>query len=524
VEAPSGTVWVGTGPGELWRFENGRFTGFLPPATWPFSRCATLCADQPGVIWMGTLGGGLVRFENGQFTRVTSGQGLPHDHITQLLDDGMGNLWAGTMGGIFRSAKAELTDVAAGRANRVHCTAYGLHEGLPALECSARFHPACWRSRDGRLWFATVKGLASVDPREVESHRRAPPAWIEELRVDGGMRDFDRRNAVTIEPGRHYMQFRFTGLDFSAPDKVRFRWKLEGVEQEWQDGDRQRVVGYGPLSPGEYSFRVLAGNNDGVWNEQGDALAFTILPHFWETWWFKTATATSIVGGFALLTVVSLQRRYRRRLDLLERQRGIERERSRIAQDLHDDLGTTLTQIGLLSALLERGGNTPSEAQELTRQIRTRAREMVSALNEIVWAVNPKNDSLNETLGYFGNFAEQFLRSTPVRCRLDFPESMPDQALPSEVRHPLFLAFKEALNNAAKHANASELCITARQADRRVVIQVKDNGRGFDLSRRATSGNGLSNMRGRLEKLGGRCEVSSQPGRGTTIEFHLPEA
>lgn len=534
-EDAAGALWIGTGPGALWKFDQDKFTCFQPPAQWPSVRFSAVLPETNGAVWVGTLGGGLLRFYDGKFTRCTTQNGLPDNNITQLLDDGQGHIWAGTYAGIFRASKTNLEAAAAGARAHVACRVYGRFEGLPALECSSGFQPACWHAQDGRLWFTTANGLVSVNPAEVKPNRLPPVVIIEDLLVDGKPRALsvaneflaatnERTSVLQIEPGRHYLQFRFTGLNFAAPDGVRFRVRLEGAESRWRDIGRERRAGYGPLPPGHYRFRVLACNNDGVWNETGAALAFAVRPHFWETWWFKAGLAA---GGFTLLgfmVALAQRRRYRHKLERVERQREMERKRTRIARDLHDDLGTTLTQISLLSALANRDQTPPAEAKGIIEQVRGCAREMVTALDEIVWAVNPQNDSLAELANYLGHFAEQFFRSAGIRCRLDIPNQLPARQLPAEVRHHLFLAFKEALNNAARHSRATQVLVRIEVRDNEAVISVEDNGHGFDehdaSSRR--EGNGLINMRQRIGEAGGRTEVRSVSGQGTIVFFHLP--
>jgi signal transduction histidine kinase len=273
------------------------------------------------------------------------------------------------------------------------------------------------------------------------------------------------------------------------------------------------------LPPGPYRFRVLAANSDGVWNEKGAATSFIVLPYFWETWWFQALLITSVGAGLILSVTFRLRRAHRVELERLARTHEMERERTRIARDLHDDLGTSLTQISLLSSLLERESLPPVETRSLTQQIRATTRTMVTALNEIVWAVNPKNDSLNELIGYLGNLAEAFFRSGPIRCRLDIPSDVPERSVASEIRHGVYLAFKEAINNVAKHSHATEVLVKVLCDGNNLQIAVEDNGVGFDPVAKQ-SGNGLTNMNQRLQKMGGSCTVRST-SNGTTVFFEL---
>ena len=297
---------------------------------------------------------------------------------------------------------------------------------------------------------------------------------------------------------------------------------MEGYDPTWHEANGDRSVTFLPPGPGDYRFCVQAANSSGLWTEGGDTLAFTVLPFFWETWWFKTVVVAFILIALCMGVGLSIHRRYRLRLERVERQHEMERERARIARDLHDDLGTNLTQISLLSALVSRESTPQAEVVDLTRQIRSKSRQMASGLNEIVWAVNPRNDSLNDVLGYFGSFAADFLNATQIRCRLDLPDQVSNHRLSAEARHNLYLAFKEALNNAAKYSDATEITVVARETEREVEITVRDNGRGFTLAQRNGGGNGLQNMRERLEKIGGQCDIDTS-GQGTSVKFRLPK-
>lgn len=521
-QGPAGTVWFGTEPGDVWELKDGALTRHHPPAEWANARVSALLPDSDGGLWVGTLGGGLLRFANGGFTRITTKQGLPDNSITQLLSDEEGNLWGGTYAGIFRASKNALKLLAADAVDEIPFSVLGRFDGLPAQAYSGWFQPACWRSHDGTLWFTTVNGLVSIDPKAFVVNRRPPPVIIEEMRVDSEPRDIRSAasHGIRIEPGRHYVEFRWTGINFSAPDKVRFKWLLEGAEKQWQESVTERSRGYGPLLPGNYRFRVFAANSDGIWNNEGATVAFTVLPFFWETWWFKTGMLLLVAAALVLGVTWTLRRRHRLELERIERRHEMERERARIAQDLHDDLGTSLTQIGLLSSLLNRENTPFAEVRSLALEIRSTSRAMVTALNEIVWAVNPKNDSLNELVGYLGNFAEAFFRSGPIRCRLDIPTDLPDHPIPAEVRHALFLAFKEAINNAAKHSKATEIHVRIHCENNVIHIAIEDNGIGFDPDA-CREGNGLANMKNRLRKIGGKCEIRGTPDAGTTVSFWL---
>jgi signal transduction histidine kinase/ligand-binding sensor domain-containing protein len=547
-EDQRGNIWIGTGDSGLYKLAGGKFTAYQVNDSLGNQAIWSLLPDGDGTLWIGTFRGGLLRFNGGKFTRYTTQDGLPSDVICQILDDGLGKLWIGSHKGIFYLPKNLFKEFDAGKIQSLPCIAYGLYDGLPTLECSGNYQPASWHGHDGTLWFATVKGLVSVRPAEVPVNRLPPPVVIEEVFVDGKpfgkeirptdknktsgaiapapSAGFSSATALQIPPGKHQFDFHYTALSFAAPDKVRFRYKLEGLDEGWVEVEGKRTAHYGPLRPGEYRFHVIACNNDGIWNDDGSAINLKELPHFWELGWFEVLMGVICVGIIAGAVRFVVTRKLQRKLQQLRQQRAIERERERIAKDIHDDLGAGLTQIMLQSALARR--EPEEQIQTHLAQISGTARELVGAMDEIVWAINPENDTLDGLVTYAGKFVQEYVTQAGLRCRLDLPAQLPSLVLSAETRHNLYLAIKEALNNAVKHAQASEICFLLKMQPSGFSFVIKDDGRGFVPggaempsadSSRVSSGHGLRNQVERLEKIGGACVIRSDPGKGTEVEL-----
>lgn len=525
---PQGSIWIGLGDGRVMRFADARFVEFRPRDAESGHPVWSLHADVDGTIWVGTFRGGLLRLRDGRFARYTTAQGLPSNIICQVLDDGAGQLWMGSYGGIFRVAKSALNTQTGGA---IPVVSYGRSDGLPTLECSGNYQPSAWKGRDGRLWFATAKGVVSVDPAEPALDRPPPTAVFEDLMVDqqvltwpGEGSDRAGQSGARIPPGPHRLEFRYTGLSLSTPEQVRFRYRLEGLEQGWVEAGTQRSAHYSYLPPGQYRFLVSASHGGGRWSAPSTSPAFTVLPHYSETWAFQLALGVGIVGLVAGVARYVTARRLKRKLERLEWQQAIERDRGRIARDIHDDLGAGLTQITLLSELARR--EPPHEMEAHLGQISDTARELTRTMDEIVWAVNPRQDTLDGLVTYICQFAQEYLTMAGIHCRLDVPEHLPAMRLTADVRHNLFLAVKEALNNIVKHADAREVWLRLMQDRGNVTLVIEDDGHGFGgLSAavptgvRTTTGQGLDNLAARLTTIGGRCSISSQPGRGTRVEL-----
>jgi ligand-binding sensor domain-containing protein/signal transduction histidine kinase len=539
-EDSEGALWIGTNGDGLYRLKAGQFTRFGMAQGLGSETIWSLLADSDGAIWVGTAHGGLSCWHQGTMTTCTTRQGLVNDVICQIFDDHRGCLWLGSHGGVFRVRKEELDRLDGSGDRKVECLSFTKADGLPSMECSGGFQPSGCRSRDGRLWFPTVKGLTVLDPAKIRINLIPPPVVIEDALVDEMLEPLDRTVSgasepqasfasqsapvsarLRVGPGKQRFEFRFTGLSLTSPHKVRFKYKLEGLERKWTDAGTRRVANYGYLPPGNYRFRVAACNNDGIWNEDGDALALSVLPYFWQTGWFQVLAAGLLLAVTALVAQQVSTRRLQLKLRRVEQERALERERTRIARDIHDDLGARLTKIGMLTAQAERQAQSVGSSPPQLHEIALTAREMVQAMDATVWAVNPRNDTFDHLANYLMHYVQEFFRYSNVVCRLDLPTELPDWPVSAEVRHNVFLVVKEALNNVARHADASEVRLELSLTNSTLRIAVSDNGRGFDPATPRQRGNGLQNMAQRLQQLGGRLLVESAPGAGACIMLEL---
>ena len=367
-----------------------------------------------------------------------------------------------------------------------------------------------------------------VDPSDTKVNQLPPPVVIEEIIVNGHVVSpggSSLQSTLKIPPGQQRYEIHFTGLSFVAPEKMRFQYRLRGWEDEWVNAaNEKRVAEYSYLPPAHYTFEVRACNSDNVWNPVAASFTMDVLPHFWQTWWFDLVTA--LVAGAFVVSVVWYfsRRRLRRKLEDIQRQQAIERERTRIAKDIHDHLGANLTRISLLSQSAQGELQNTTQAAAQLERIYDTSRELTRSMDEIVWAVNPQHDTLDSLASYLGNFAQEYLVSLHIRCRLEVPLQLPHWPISAEMRHNIFLAFKEVLNNVVKHSGATEVSVFLTLDGDTATIALSDNGKGFDpatIAPRPGRGNGLKNMAQRLEKIGGRCTVHSRPNGGTEIKFSL---
>ena len=521
-EDNEGNIWIGTSGG-LARWKKGRLTVFTEQNGFPNDAVLSIYQDANQVFWIGTASHGLFRFSGGKFFNYTRQMGLFSDAVFTTMEDDNGYFWMTCGSGIYRVARKELEDCASGKRPGITSISYGRADGLVTEQCNAVAQPTVCKTKDGRLWFATAKGLSTIDPNsDLNKNDLVPPVVIEKTLSDRKPLAIES-GSVRVEPGHRNLEFCYTALSLRSPEKNKFKFKLGGFDSDWVDAGTRRAAYYNNLAPGRYEFHVLACNNDGVWNEKGASLAVIILPHFWQTPAFMIVsiflTGSTLIGMVRYVSV----KKYKHRLALLEQQHQIEKERTRIARDIHDDLGASLTQIALLSELGQKEQSNLAAVTQHFQRISGTARELVQGMDQIVWAVNPKNDTLDNLANYICHFAENFFQLTPVRCRLDVPANLPACALSAELRHNIFLVVKEALHNVVRHAEATEVWIRLLVQGEIFTVLIEDNGKGFEGSpTNASLSDGLENMPKRLESLGGKFSLQSRPGKGTRIQFQIP--
>ena len=534
-QEPDGTLWIGSLGGGLAQLQHGKLTLFTTRDGLQSDLIRSLLLESDGTLWIGTDGGGLNRWSQGRMAGFTTRQGLQDDIILQILADDDGCLWLGCNRGIYRVTKRALNDVANGRSAPLRPLKFGISEGMESEQCVGNFGAAL-KTQAGHLWFATTAGTVIIDPRQQSRVAVSPTALMEDVLLDNqelknlpaGGSDFAghtfTNSALTIPPGKHNFEFHYTGIGFNAPEKIRFRYRLEGLDFDWTEAGETRIARYGYIPPGTYRFRVQASHFTGAWNETGAGLSFEVRPYYWQTQWFKALSAFALLclmaGGIRLVE----RRRYRLRIKRIQQERAMDNERTRISRDLHDELGSELTHISMLSDVGQPDANPGARLEKLEKRVQsisTAAVNTVRSLDEIVWAVNPRNDTLRSLAEYLTQFIRELIENTEVDCRFQIAESLPEGPIPPELRHNLFLVAKEAVNNALRHSRATKMSLGLRTDGPKLEIYIEDNGIGFDPAAIQTrkGRNGLENMRQRLKALGGQLFIETRPGQGTTVRL-----
>jgi ligand-binding sensor domain-containing protein/signal transduction histidine kinase len=524
-----GNLWIGTERGGLNCLCDGKFIAYQQTNGFPSDNISSLYVDAENVLWIGTLGSGLVRFHHEKWTHYTARDGLISNGIDYLTEDNQGCLWIGSNRGVMRVPKKALNDFANGTANFIPCRGFGKADGLPASECTSDSQPAACRTHDGILWFPTIAGLASVDPAQFHANTNPPRVLIESVLIE--RQELNRNSllfklpeTIVIPPGKEHLEIEYSSLNLAAPNSARFKYRLQGHEKDWNDVGNRHVASYTKLSPGNYTFEVTACNEDGVWNETGASIAIVVQPPFWRTWWFITVATLALLGMIVGIVHFISTQKLQRELATLRQQEALEKERARIARDIHDQVGASLTQVSLLGEMIESDKNFPDEIESHAKQISQTARETSHALDEIVWTVNPSNDTLDGLINYICKNAQEYLSVAGLRYRLEIPADLPRKTISPEARHNVFLAAKEAVTNIVRHAKASEVWIRLQLEPRSFTLKIEDNGRGpGDIhSEAAQARNGLSNMRKRMEDIGGKFSIAARLEGGTIVALTVP--
>jgi ligand-binding sensor domain-containing protein/signal transduction histidine kinase len=506
---PAGRIWIGSNANGLSVYEGGRFTALGAHEGLPTGNISALVVDSRGDLWIGTAAHGLFRRRRGEYDHFGVDQGLGDNLVALIVEDGDDNLWVSTTRGIVRLTRDRIEAVAAGRSPSLQPLTLGRRDGLPHSEGSGGgTDPSGLRARDGRLWFPTIDGVGVVDPRSLPINDRPPPLSVEQVLLSGAPAPVSGAATVHVPAGTATIEVGYAAFSFLDPSRVQFRYRLVGLDDAWEDVGARRVAYFSRLPPATYTFEVIAANNDGVWNTTPAALRLVVAPFWWERTGVRAGAVVLLLVGTGFAVRAVSVRRARARLAELERAHALQRERERIARDLHDELGSRLTRIALLADARHRDDD-PS-------RVVAAARDAVRTMGELVWSVNASA------------FAQEQTDAAGLQCRLDIGPDLGSWRLGAETRRHLYLAFKEAVNNAVKHGQASRIDVKMDIAGGHFVLAVSDDGRGLlpetpeGTRRDRSSGNGFDNMRGRMRAVGGTLSVESAAGRGTRLTFRLP--
>jgi signal transduction histidine kinase/ligand-binding sensor domain-containing protein len=522
IRARNGDIWF-AGYSGLTRIHNGEFTRWTERDGLPSDNVRSIYEDPQGVFWIGTYDGGLGRYSEGHWTRYTQKNGLFDNGVFQTLEDSRGNLWMSSNRGIYRVSKQQLNDVAAGKGKDVITVSYGRADGMLNAECNGGLWPAGAKDKSGRLWFPTQDGVAVVEPASVLGNQRSPRVIIESADVDQTPANLGK--PVTVASDQKNLEIRYTALSFSKPEQVAFRYKMDGLDSDWQDVEYRRTAYFSHLPPGIYTFRVMATNSDGVWSESQN-LPIKVLPPFYRTSWFM-----ALIAGLALAMIYAL---WRFKLDQLKEIQAAQKafsqqlitsqesERRRISAELHDSLGQRLIIIKnhALFLLGQKGRQQSNEERLQTlEEINSEASLAIDETRTISYNLRPFQ---LDRLG-LSKAIEALVRSASRATGIHFSTDIVDidQSFPEDLRINFYRIVQEAVNNIIKHSGASEASIRVEKTGSRILLSISDNGKGFSAEQKSSAtgkgGFGLVGIRERAAVLGGLVKIQGRTGFGATL-------
>ena len=455
--------------------------------------------DSIGGLWIGSLAG-LNRYcpATDDFDLITMTDGLSSNKIQSLLTDRRGRLWVGTENGL----------CALGRDGRIQ--RYFVQNGLYANNV---FNSVALAS-DGHILIGGEGFMTRFDPDRLQENRQPPPVSLSGLRLinQPAKKLYPQRigaNELRLRHDENYLALDFIALNLINPDQNRYAYRLEGLDNAWIQAGLERRAIYSNLAPGSYRFRVRAANGDGHWNSAGASLAFTVMPPYWQTWWFQLLVALAVAA--ALYGI------YRYRLNQVL---ALERIRTDISAGLHDEIGSTLSSISILSGMVPEAPK-PEYVATTMGAINQSSRGLMEQMNDIVWSINPRYDSLQSLLQRLGQFAAHVLEAQDIDFIQELPAHLPTGHMAVQVRQNLYLILKEAVNNMAKHSGATEVRLRVGLTGSHLVIGLSDNGRGYDPETVGGGGNGLHNIAQRAEAIKAELRQTATPGRGTHLHLRL---
>lgn len=521
-EGPDGTLWIGTLDG-LSEFRDGQIRNFTRKDGLSGNVVTSLYAEDDGTLWIGTNDGGLDRMRGGRIAPVRMAS-LP-ERVLGILEDRAGYLWIGSNTGVYRVSRAAAERAADGRTGAQdggETMRFGVADGMRISECSSGGHPAALRLRDGRLWFATLKGIATVNPETMPVNRVPPPVVIERVSVDDVAQS--AAGTLKIAPGHSHYEFDYAGLSFVAPQKVEYRYELEGFDRGWVDAGTRRAAYYTNLPHGRYVFRVMARNNDGVWSAAAATAELTVEPHVWETVWFEALAALGLLG----LAYVA----WRRRLRGVEREyEAVLAERTRIAREIHDTLAqgfvALAVQLELIGQMMQRS---TGAAREQLARAQALVRSSLEEARTSIWELRSQAAEGEDLAARLLKMAEEVTAHSAgtlaggvtTRTRVQMQVSGTYHALDAGVERELLRIAREAVANAARHGDPENVWVRLEYDGSRLGMEIRDDGRGFAEEAAGNGHYGITGMRERAASLGAALTVESEPGRGTRVRLEMP--
>lgn len=471
------------------------------------------------INWISTLSG-LIAYHipTRKYKIFTEADGLGNSYVYGCLVN-ENELWVSTNNGLSRAIMTwKKNEVIPG----LTFVNYTSSDGLPDNEFNTgAFH----KGQSGNFYFGTIKGLSWFKPGDINPNPNKPVIRLLDVKVNEEQADTSTAagfiNELSLPYYKNNLYFRFRGIEYLNPANVSYAYKMERLEKDWIYSGKLNEVRYNALPPGNYTFRIKAANGSGVWSEKEVQVKINIKAPFWMRWWFYSLAGLVLIGIIVIVTRYISQNRLKEKIRQLEKQQAIEAERNRISKDMHDEIGSGLTRIALMTELMNTQKQLDEKTKQSVNEIAGSTRQLVESMSEIIWTLNPHNDKLEDLLAYLREQTRHYFEPLNIDYEISFPVNIPDVRLNNEQRRNLFLVTKEALNNALKHSGATRIELFADTADHKIKFSVMDNGKGMSDKTKRAGANGLINMRQRMKDIKGEIEWISQNSSGTKVNYWI---
>jgi len=506
-QTTDGRVWASAIQGgflHVLKFENGEWT--QEKSFFRGMNINSFYEDKvQNILWMGS-DNGLINYDlkTGNSTFINEQHGLQNNHIYGLLCDSKGKIWVSTNKGLscYDPSGKQFRN-------------YDVDDGLQSNEFNTG---AFFKSTSGELFFGGINGFNAFYPENVKDNPNRPIVELCHLMInDEETKTYGNPSCIKyieLAYSENTLSFDFSALEFTMHDKNQYRYRLVGTDREWVNAGNKHFARYSNLRPGKYRFLVMASNNDGLWSNAQQLCSIMIQPPWWRTWWAIGILIVLISISIFWIFRNVIERKLKEKQRIIEKQMALEEERNRISKDMHDDMGSGLSKIAIMSELL-KGNIKDKNGVEAIDKISKTAHELVDNMSQIIWAMNPDNDHIENILGYLRIFTLDFFEDSGIKCELKFPEIINNITLTQSVRRNLFLVIKETFHNILKHSQADEIKVEVHPDKKKLKVVIKDNGNGFEIDKRKFTGNGLNNMKKRMSAINGNYEIRSEPGKGT---------
>ncbi|MEI6433961.1 MAG: two-component regulator propeller domain-containing protein [Bacteroidota bacterium] len=541
-----GNLWVGTING-LNKYDGHFFTHFTKKEGLRNDWISCIFQDKDSNIWFGVKGNGVCRFDGNSFLYLTEKEGLANNEVLSIIQDKSGNLWFGTVSGLSKLSVNYMDKLAKGSSGEsaeppVIFKNYTYEDGFLGVGCYPR---SLFQDKKGTIWIGANDRLTAFHPEGGETDTTATNiqltgielfnediSWsnllnnkdtslvlgngvrISNIKFDSVSEWYFLPQNLSLAWNNNYLTFNFIGVTLKQSAKVKYKFKLQGLDDNWSALSSRTEAPYGNIPPGNYTFLVKAMNSEGYWSREFK-YSFSIRPPWWETWWAYIAYILIVVAGIwaSIYFTLEFQRR---------KIRLIENERNRISRELHDDIGAELSRITVISQLLQKKTNMDGDIQEKLRKISDAGKRVLGSIGEIIWTMNPQNDDLESLVAYIRRFVTEYLETNDIEVNIEFPDEIPEKAISDEYRRNVFLVVKEAIYNITKYSMATSVRLSMKLREKMVEFEISDNGTGFSVNEKQNRGNGLRNMNQRMKDIGGTFFISSEINQGTLIRISFP--